>query len=175
MFFVSLVQCPFSEHISPARVRRACFRLALFCSLLKMYQFWTYRMYILHQHTTLHSLGPAATHPPRVKSIGWMVLGIIKMQTDTQRFLPLSERRICSAPPSEASNIQCWLLPKLPSSKNGIRTSPRCRCRANSRKNMLVLREPNFVYSNRHLDLDYRNPMSFSFTNTINWLWFLTF
>ncbi len=30
---------------------------------------------------------------------------------------------------------------------------------------MLVLREPNFVYSNRHLDLDYRNPMSFSFTN----------
>ncbi len=49
--------------------------------------------------------------------------------------------------------------------KNGIRTSPRCRCRANSRKNMLVLREPNFVYSNRHLDLDYQNPMSFSFTN----------
>ncbi len=46
-------------------------------------------------------------------------------QTDTHRFLPLLERRICSAPPSEASNIQCWLLlPKLRSSKNGIRTSP---------------------------------------------------
>ncbi len=84
-------------------------------------------MSILHQNATVHSLGSAATHPPRMKSIGCTVLGIIKMQTDrhTHRFLPLLERRICSAPPSEASNIQCWLLlPKLRSSKNGIRTSP---------------------------------------------------
>ncbi len=62
-------------------------------------------MSILHQNATLHSLGSAATHPPHVKSIGWTVLDIIKMQTDTQRFLPLLERRICSAPPSEASNM----------------------------------------------------------------------
>ncbi len=39
---------------------------------------------VLHQNATLHSLGSAATHPPRVKSIGWTVLDIIKMQTDRQ-------------------------------------------------------------------------------------------
>ncbi len=41
-------------------------------------------MSILHQNATLHSLGSTATHPPRVKSIGWTVLDIIKMQTDRQ-------------------------------------------------------------------------------------------
>ncbi len=54
-------------------------------------------MSILHQNATLHSLGSAATHPPRVKSIGWTILDIIKMQTDRQTFLPLLERRLCSA------------------------------------------------------------------------------
>ncbi len=100
--FVSLVQCPFSEHINPARLRR-CFRLALFCHLLKVYQFWMCRMSILHHHqnATLHSLGAAATHPPHMKLIGWTVLDIIKMQTDTQIVLLLLERRICSAPHSE--------------------------------------------------------------------------
>ncbi len=64
----------------------------------------------------------AATHPPRVKSIGWTVLDIIKMQTDAQRFLPFIR----------AKNMFRPLPPKLRifdvelyrSSKNGIRTSP---------------------------------------------------
>ncbi len=78
-------------------------------------------MSILHQNATLHRSNIPAT----CEVIGWTVLNIIKMQTDAQRFLPLLERKICSAPPSEASNIRCWFIPKLRSSKNGIRTSPR--------------------------------------------------
>ncbi len=120
--FVSLVQCPFLEHKpSPHEARR--FRLALFCSLLKVYSFWTCCVSILHQNATLHSLGSTATHPPCVKSIGWTVLDIIKMHTDRQIHTEIPAF-IRSAPPSEASNIRCWLLPKLRSSKNGIRTRP---------------------------------------------------
>ncbi len=36
--------------------------------------------------------------PATREVIGWTVLDIIKMQTDAPRFLPLLERRICSAP-----------------------------------------------------------------------------
>ncbi len=97
----------------PCPLEACCFRLALFCSLL----FWTCRVSILHQNATLNSLGAAATHPPRVKSIGWTVLGIIIMQTEIPAFI--REKNMFSPlPPKEG------LLPKLRSSKNGIRTSP---------------------------------------------------
>ncbi len=87
----------------PCPLETCCFRLALFCSLL----FWTCRMSTFHQNATLNSLGSAATHLPRVKSIGWTVPAFIR---EKNMFSPL--------PPKEG------LLPKLRSSKNGIRTSP---------------------------------------------------
>ncbi len=97
----------------PCPLEACCFRLALFCSLL----FWTCRVSILHQNAKQNFLGAAATHPPRVKSIGWTVLGIIIMQTEIPAFI--REKNMFSPlPPKEG------LLPKLRSSKNGIRTSP---------------------------------------------------
>ncbi len=110
-----IVQCLFSEHISPAHVRRVAsvdVNVSVSPHCTKM------------QHRT--PFGPQ--HTPTTREVDWMNGSQYNTnayrQTDAQRFLPLLERRICPAPPFEASNILCSLLPKLRSSKNGIRTSP---------------------------------------------------
>ncbi len=97
--FVSLVQCLFSEHLSPACVRRAACAVLYFIKSLLILNMS--RVHIAPKCET--AIGSAATHPPCVKSIGWTVLDIIKMQTDrqtdAQRFLPLLEKNMSPLPP----------------------------------------------------------------------------
>ncbi len=59
------------------------FRLALFCSLLKVYYFWTCRVSILHQMDTALPCVRSNT-PDTCEVIGWTFLDRIKMQTDRQ-------------------------------------------------------------------------------------------
>ncbi len=62
----------------------------------------------------------ASSNTPATREVDW-VNGSrhnknANRQADAQRFLLLLERKICSGPP-EASNIRCWFIPKLQSSK----------------------------------------------------------
>ncbi len=121
-----IVQCLFSEHISPAHVRRAASGSR--CSVVYSKLFIVNVSVSPHCTKMQHRTPFGPQHTPTTREVDWMNGSQYNTnayrQTDAQRFLPLLERRICPAPPFEASNILCSLLPKLRSSKNGIRTSP---------------------------------------------------
>ncbi len=100
----------------PREARR--FRLALFCSLLKVYEFWTCHVSILHQNAT-----PRRSNTPATHEVDWMN-GSRHNKNASRHSCLFQWEKYIQAPPSEASNIRCWFILKLRSSKNGIRTSP---------------------------------------------------
>ncbi len=62
--------------VSILRANKSCpreshrFRLALFCSLLKVYSFWTCRVSILHQNSKLHTR--VRSNTPAMRKVNWM-------------------------------------------------------------------------------------------------------
>ncbi len=81
-------------------------------------------MSILHQNATLRR-----SNTPATREVDWMNGSRhntnASRQTDTQRFLPLLERKICSGPSLRSFEYSMLVYTKASKlKKNGIRTSP---------------------------------------------------
>lgn len=97
--FVSLVQSVLGAYKPcPAEARR---QLAPFCSLLKVYSFWTCRVSKLHKMRHCTPLGPQQHTCHVCRLIRRTVLDIIKMRTDRHLDIPafITEKNMFSPLP----------------------------------------------------------------------------
>ncbi len=103
--FVSLVQCLFSEHLSPACVRRAaCAVLYFIKSLLILNVACPYC-------TKVRDCNWVRSNTPTMREVDWMNGSRhnknANRQTDRRTEIPAFIREEYEPPPSEASNIRC--------------------------------------------------------------------
>ncbi len=103
--------------------REACrFWFTLFCSLLILN---VSRVHISPKCDT--ALSWVCRNSPAMREVDWMNGFRHNKNANRDRHTDISafiREKNVQPPSSEASNIRCWLLPKLWSSNNSIRTSP---------------------------------------------------